>query len=813
MEARRQAQGRGKRAIAALLLVALCVLISAAARAQSALTGSVHYYTNGASVAGTSLQLSGIGSTSTTTGADGAYAFADPGAGDWQIQPSKLGDTNTAISALDASQVLEAVVGLRSFSDLQRFACDVTGDGTVSALDAARILQLVSGTRERLPIAETCASDWAFFPDPASAPNQRLVPPQMSPACTMGGIAYEPLVPPIAQQDFLAVVFGDCTGNWQPAGGSLPTETPTAPPPPSDTPTNLPSPTPAALAPTATAVPPTPTAVPPTPTAVPPTPTAVPPTPTAVPPSATATASPVPTQTHTPAATLTNTLVPTVTRTPTRTGTPTRTSTPTATASLTATPPPAATATRTRTFTPSATATNTITSTPASTATRTATPTTTASRTQTATRTATITATPVFTVSSTPTRTGTKTQTPTATPTATPTPTQTCQSGLAWNVSSPVTISTQTGGNLWLTRTVPTDGGWGVFWLRNDPNTGAIVRLYYAHVAFNGQITAGPMAIKDIPRMDSRGHYYFAAWHTDHFAVLTAERETLFYHSMTPAGVLSGRRSVGPPLFIDPTYDQECDGEIDAYPDGFQGVVEGECAGHSCAYAFRLDQNGVPTTSVFNLVDFDLTHQFYPHQAFDGSGFTIVSVKDIKITEGGLLSKYWPVGGVLSSHKKVAPNKEYLWDEFPDLAWNGNHYAALWTENSARSWNEPWQIHFATFRRTASSSIAIADRVIDMTMPKTFHRWTTQVHAMNGDWVAQYTSRAASGALVAVYELLGSDANTGLVLEPFELSADALGSSPHTAPGHSGVLGIARGSNLANGTTVEFYTLPPPSCQ
>ena len=96
---------------------------------------------------------------------------------------------------------------------------------------------------------------------------------------------------------------------------------------------------------------------------------------------------------------------------------------------------------------------------------------------------------------------------------------------------------------------------------------------------------------------------------------------------------------------------------------------------------------------------------------------------------------------------------------------------------------------------------------------KTNHRWTTQVHPMAGDWVAQYTSRAASGGLVAVYEFLGSDANTGIVLEPFSLSADALGSSPHFAAGHQGVLGIARGSNEANGSTVQFYTLPPPGCQ
>ena len=103
--------------------------------------------------------------------------------------------------------------------------------------------------------------------------------------------------------------------------------------------------------------------------------------------------------------------------------------------------------------------------------------------------------------------------------------------------------------------------------------------------------------------------------------------------------------------------------------------------------------------------------------------------------------------------------------------------------------------------------------MIDIVSEKTNQRWTTQVHPMGNDWVAQYASRAVDGSIVAVYELLGDDAQTGIYLEPFPLTADALGSSRHTAPGVAGVLGIARGSQVANGTTVEFYTLAPPSCQ
>ena len=48
--------------------------------------------------------------------------------------------------------------------------------------------------------------------------------------------------------------------------------------------------------------------------------------------------------------------------------------------------------------------------------------------------------------------------------------------------------------------------------------------------------------------------------------------------------------------------------------------IEGDCGGHSCSYAFRLGPNGDVTGGVKNLVDFDVTHQFWPRVAHDGSG-------------------------------------------------------------------------------------------------------------------------------------------------------------------------------------------------
>jgi hypothetical protein len=280
---------------------------------------------------------------------------------------------------------------------------------------------------------------------------------------------------------------------------------------------------------------------------------------------------------------------------------------------------------------------------------------------------------------------------------------------------------------------------------------------------------------------------------------------------MTLEGVTSGQRAVGPPLFTSSVYDQEADGDLDAYPGGFLGVVEGECSGHSCSYFFKLDSQGMPTGPPTNIVDFDFTHQFFPVSAYDGSGFAILSVKDIEIFSGGVMTKYLSLPGSIDTHIKVVPSKEYQWDEFADLAWNGNHFGAIWTENQGRSWSTPWQIHFATFRRGKNSGAPISDRILDVGV-KTNHKWSTQVQAVGNDWVAQYASRQSDDSLLAVYELVDSASQSHAVITPFDLNTDALAESVHYLPGHEHTIGIARGYMTAAGSEVSFYLLDPPAC-
>ena len=178
--------------------------------------GSIRNWSNGSPVGRAVVTMRGRnGASTSTTNELGQFGFAATTTGTWQLEPQKSGDQQGAVSALDAAIVLQAAAGGRLLDPMQELACDVTGNGHVTALDAARILQLVVGRMARLPVAETCGSDWAFIPAPADLPNQSLIEPQLSiRSCQPGSIVFDPLLGEAPEQDFTAVLFGDCSGNW-----------------------------------------------------------------------------------------------------------------------------------------------------------------------------------------------------------------------------------------------------------------------------------------------------------------------------------------------------------------------------------------------------------------------------------------------------------------------------------------------------------------------------------------------------------------------------------------------------------------------
>jgi hypothetical protein len=200
--------------------------------ALGGIAGRILYYRDSASgaepgtspVPGVTLALGGTApgapDAAITDGA-GAYAFADkPLGADYQVLPGKTGDFAQAVSSFDAALNAQAVVGLLTLTPAQRLAGDVTGNGEVSSFDSALIAQHTVGLITRFPVAERLGSDWFLIPVPAAVPNQSVTPPNPA-AGVQGSIAYAPLAASAAGQDFLAGLFGDVSGNYQP-GSSAP---------------------------------------------------------------------------------------------------------------------------------------------------------------------------------------------------------------------------------------------------------------------------------------------------------------------------------------------------------------------------------------------------------------------------------------------------------------------------------------------------------------------------------------------------------------------------------------------------------------
>lgn len=117
--------------------------------------------------------------------------------------------------------ILRATVGALTLNAQQELAADVAGDGSVDINDAVLLLRYTVGAITRFPVAQNCNSDWAFVPEPEAVANQTVLPPEIgSGTCqTTGTVCYEPLITQANNQNFSAVLFGDCNGDWHPGGG------------------------------------------------------------------------------------------------------------------------------------------------------------------------------------------------------------------------------------------------------------------------------------------------------------------------------------------------------------------------------------------------------------------------------------------------------------------------------------------------------------------------------------------------------------------------------------------------------------------
>lgn len=164
------------------------------------LSGKCTYFSNQTrAIPGVSLTLSG-GSPplSFVSGSDGAFSFLDIPYGTYSLIPSKSDGAESGITAMDASLILQKVVGLITLTPHQMIAGDVNGNGAVTAMDASYILQKVVGLIS-LPFPGS-GKVWKF--DPVSRDYTNLSSDQVD-------------------QDFTGILIGDVNGNWTPPAMSL----------------------------------------------------------------------------------------------------------------------------------------------------------------------------------------------------------------------------------------------------------------------------------------------------------------------------------------------------------------------------------------------------------------------------------------------------------------------------------------------------------------------------------------------------------------------------------------------------------------
>lgn len=179
-------------------------------------------------VADVTVNLSGATTDSTDTAATGSYSLAAL-QGQLTVQPRKRGDYNDAITAFDAALVAQHVAALITLNPRQLIAADANGTGTVAANDASQIARFNVGSVTELKMEADCNTAFAFIPDATAVANQTFQQPnsdvrppaQGGPGCVYGEIRYNPLATNATGQDFIAILIGDVSGNWQPAAAAL----------------------------------------------------------------------------------------------------------------------------------------------------------------------------------------------------------------------------------------------------------------------------------------------------------------------------------------------------------------------------------------------------------------------------------------------------------------------------------------------------------------------------------------------------------------------------------------------------------------
>jgi subtilisin family serine protease len=156
--------------------------------------GAITYWNTGAGVPGVDLALDGDRLYTAVTDTSGVFAVQDAPPGAYGLRASKTGGDD-GITAFDASLVLQHAVHLTTLAGPAATAADVDKSGTIDALDASYILQR--------------ATNLIALPFPGAGVTWEFAPPTRT---------YANLTGDVSGQNFTAILLGDVSGNWAPAG-------------------------------------------------------------------------------------------------------------------------------------------------------------------------------------------------------------------------------------------------------------------------------------------------------------------------------------------------------------------------------------------------------------------------------------------------------------------------------------------------------------------------------------------------------------------------------------------------------------------
>lgn len=143
------------------------------------------------------------------TGTPGTYALTGFGVGGYTIKPTKPGGPSGAITSNDAARVAQGVSATVPFVSMnQKFASDASGNGTVSSNDAALIARFAAGLTGTGNVGQ-----WRFFTEDLPGPPSGPLPtPPYNDSRSYASVASS-----VTGEDYVALLIGEASGNWNPA--------------------------------------------------------------------------------------------------------------------------------------------------------------------------------------------------------------------------------------------------------------------------------------------------------------------------------------------------------------------------------------------------------------------------------------------------------------------------------------------------------------------------------------------------------------------------------------------------------------------